>query len=292
MKANFPNSSSILVAGATGLIGNTIYRYLSENSNLSVFGSVRNSSVKSLFSPFNAKKLQSELEAFDYEKWNRIFRKIKPDVVINCVGITKHHYSGSDPLIAIPINSYFPHYLNSLCLEYGARLIHISTDCVFSGNEGDYLETDTPNSKDLYGHTKALGEINKAPSITLRTSTIGHELQSTLGLLDWFLAQKGACNGYKNAFFSGVTTIELAKIIERYIIPNHQLQGLYHVGSNKISKFDLLSIIAKEYSKKIEIIPDVQFKIDRSLNSCRFTDETGYKPPTWNQLIKEMRLTK
>ncbi len=282
----------ILVIGATGLIGSTIYKYLSANPKFSVFGSIRNSSDKRFFSSSLSSNLLSRADASDYQNWNNIFKKIQPDIVINCLGITKHVKGGNDPLVAIPINAYFPHYLNGLCQEYGARLIHISSDCVFSGNRGGYLEDDIPDAEDFYGKSKALGEILGGPAITLRTSTIGHELHTSFGLLDWFLGQKSSCQGYKNAFFSGIPTIELARIIEEYVIPSPKLQGLYHVGASKISKFDLLTQIAREYGKKIEIIPNTTFRIDRSLNSDRFYEATGYKPPSWMQLIKKMHLSK
>lgn len=282
----------ILVIGATGLIGSTIYKYLSANPKFSVFGSIRNSSDKRFFSSSLSSNLLSRADASDYQNWNNIFKKIQPDIVINCLGITKHLKGGNDPLVTIPMNAYFPHYLNALCQDYDARLIHISSDCVFSGNRGGYLEDDTPDAEDFYGKSKALGEILDGPAITLRTSTIGHELHTNFGLLDWFLGQKGSCQGYKKAFFSGVPTIELARIIEEYVIPGPKLQGLYHVGANKISKFDLLTQIACEYGKKIEIIPNTTFRIDRSLNSDRFYEATGYKPPSWMQLIKKMHLSK
>lgn len=137
-----------------------------------------------------------------------------------------------------------------------------------------------------------MGEIEEGPAVTLRTSIIGHELHTAYGLLEWFLNKKDSCQGYREAYFSGVPTIELARIIEEYIIPNPQLQGLYHLGVNKISKYDLLTQIASEYGKNIEIIPDIKFRIDRSLNSSRFYDATGYKPPPWTQLIKEMHSNK
>lgn len=283
---------SVLVVGSTGLIGSTVFRYLSANDNFSVFGTIRSPSGKRFFSPSQSAKLITEIQASSHHKWNYIFKKIKPDVVINCLGITKHLEGGNDPLVTIPINAYFPHYLNTLCQEYCARLVHISSDCVFSGSRGSYSEDEDPDAEDFYGRSKALGEITQGPGVTLRTSTIGHELNTALGLLDWFLGQKGSCQGFKGAFFSGVSTIELAKIIEQYVLPNPQLQGLYHVGAHKISKFDLLTQIAREYGKKIEIIPNVTFKIDRSLDSSRFYDATGYKPPSWKQLIKEMHLSK
>lgn len=292
MKNNSTKLTSILVVGASGLIGSTIFKYLSGNTNFSVFGTIRNPSNKKFFSPSHVTKLHSQIHASDVRKWNEVFKKIRPDIVINCLGITKHLEGGNDPLVTIPVNAYFPHYLNALSQEYGARLIHISSDCVFSGSQGGYLEGDAPDAEDFYGRSKALGEITQGPAITLRTSTIGHELNSKFGLLEWFLGQKGVCQGFKKALFSGVPTIELAKIIEKFIIPNPQLQGLYHVGGCKISKFDLLTQIAHEYGKKIEIIPNITFRIDRSLNSDRFYEATGYKPPSWKQLIKEMRLSK
>jgi len=292
MKKNTPNPISILVVGATGLIGSTLFMRLSLNSNYNVFGSIRNSNDKSYF-PFKlANKLIANAEASNYQKWSLIFEKVKPDIVINCLGITKHLQEGDDPLITIPINSYFPHYLNSICEKNHSRLIHISSDCVFSGAGGNYLESDIPDAQDLYGRSKALGEVSQGSAITLRTSTIGHELHSSFGLLDWFLAQSHSCQGFKNAYFSGVTTQELSRIIENYVIPDQGLQGLYHVGAAKISKFKLLSQIAHEYDKKIEIIPNYEFKIDRSLNSDRFCEATGYQPPAWSKLIREMHLRK
>ena len=292
MKNSSTKPETVLVVGATGLIGSTIFKHLLGNANLSVFGTMRNPLNKRFFSPLQASKLNSQHQVSDFHKWNETFKKIKPDVVINCLGITKHLEGGNDPLATIPVNAYFPHYLNTLCKRYGGRLIHISSDCVFSGKRGEYLEGDTADAEDFYGRSKALGEVIQGSAITLRTSTIGHELNSAFGLLDWFLGQKDSCQGFKRAYFSGVTTLELATIIEKYVIPNPELQGLYHVGANKISKFDLLTQIACVYGKKIEIVPNFTFKIDRSLNSDRFYKATGYKPSSWMQLIKEMHLSK
>ncbi len=283
---------SILILGATGLIGNTIFKYLSLNQAFNVYGSVRNLSSEKYFSSKISRNLVILDKFSENNKWLVLFKKIRPQVVINCIGITKHLTSGNDPLTSIPLNAYFPHYINSICHTYQSRLIHISSDCVFSGNKGGYLEEDICDANDFYGRSKALGEIKLGSAITLRTSTIGHELKTSFGLLEWFLKQRKSCSGYKHAYFSGVTTFELAKIINQYVIPNPQLQGLYHVGAKKISKFDLLNQIANEYERKIEIIPNTSFKIDRSLNSDRFYGATGYRPPSWPQLIREMHLNK
>ena len=284
--------TSILIIGATGLIGNIMFRYFSSNSNYKVYGSIRDNNDIGLFSSQIGTSLISGVSASDYQKWHNIFNEIKPNIAINCLGITKHLSGGIEPLISIPINAYFPHFLNSICIRYNTRLIHISSDCVFSGARGDYIEEDVTDANDIYGRTKAIGEVVDSTAITLRTSTIGHELKNSFGLLEWFLGQKNYCKGYKNVFFSGVPTIELARIIDEYVICNPELKGLYHVGAAKISKFDLLNKIAQQYGKKIEIIPEYSFRLDRSINSERFYSATGYRPASWDKLIRNMYINK
>ena len=275
------------------MIGSAIFRALSNKSNLDVYGSIRSEELKRFFKNDQQKSLIVCNDLLDQIQLANLFSEAQPNIVINCVGLTKHHKEADDALLAASINTMFPHRLADLCKSSNSRLIHISTDCIFSGLRGSYLEGDHSDADDIYGKSKYLGEVtNYSHVVTLRTSTIGHELQSAFGLLDWFLGQKSSCQGFKKAFFSGVPTVELAKIIEQYVLPNPQLCGLYHVGANKISKYDLLTQIAHEYNKKIEIIPNVTFKIDRSLNSDRFYEATGYKAPSWAQLIKEMHLSK
>ena len=184
-----------------------------------------------------------------------IFSSFKPDVVINCVGIIKQSDNSKHVLDSIPVNSLLPHRLSSLCRLLNARLIHFSTDCVFSGNKGSYLESDNPDPIDLYGRSKLIGEVMDQNTITLRTSIIGHELKSNKSLLNWFLSSQNEIKGYKNAFFSGLTTLEVAKVIEKYILPNPDINGLFHLASDRISKYDLLSKISEVYNHKIRIIP-------------------------------------
>jgi dTDP-4-dehydrorhamnose reductase len=179
--------------------------------------------------------------------------------------------------------------LAKLSNKYHFRLIHISTDCIFSGLKGNYAENDTPDATDLYGKTKLLGEINYKNAVTIRTSVIGHEVSTTQGLLDWFLSQSGVVKGFEKAIFSGLTNIELAKIIYKTIIPNYNLKGIYHISGETISKYRLLLIIKKIYNmKNIVIISEKKKKINRSLNSNYFKNETGYKSPAWLKMIKEM----
>ncbi|MBF0192059.1 MAG: SDR family oxidoreductase [Magnetococcales bacterium] len=277
-----------LVLGASGMIGSTVLRVLSEKQEWEVFGSVRSPAVKRFFAPSIADRLIDgvELEAFD--SLVSVLDRVRPQVVINCAGLTKHKPEADDPLITLPINALMPHRLARVCKLAGARLIHVSTDCVFSGEKGGYVESDFADARDVYGKSKALGELHQPGAVTLRTSTIGHELQSQYGLLDWFLAQQGRCKGFTRAIFSGLPTVVFAQVIRDVVIPNPELSGLYHVAAEPINKFDLLRLIADAYDKTIAIEADDRLVIDRSLNAQRFQLATGYRAPGWPELIHIM----
>jgi dTDP-4-dehydrorhamnose reductase len=185
-----------------------------------------------------------------------------------------------------------PHRISMICRVAKIRMIHISTDCVFSGKKGNYTEEDQSDAEDIYGRTKFLGEVSYPHCVTLRTSIIGRELKNKLGLIEWFLAQKGQINGYTKAIYSGFTTDEISRIIQNYVIPNPKLSGVYHVSSNPISKYDLLQLTKTAFHRTdIDILPEEQFFSDRSLNSTRFRSFTGYVPPTWEEMINELAAT-
>ena len=278
----------VLILGAGGMLGNAVIRVMCENQHLEVFGTIRSNNVPKIFSTEIAKKIITGFDVTYRDSLVKLFADIKPDVVINCVGLVKQLAEVDDPLIALPINAILPHQLANLCRLTEARLVHISTDCVFSGTKGNYKETDTPDATDLYGKSKYIGELNDTHTITLRVSIIGHELQSAHGLIDWFLAQQGSCKGFNQAVFSGLPTTVLAAIIRDIVLPKPELSGVYHVAAKPISKYDLLSLVAKVYGKAINIIPDDQLIIDRSLNADRFKSATGYEAPSWEELIRTM----
>ncbi|MBV5328900.1 MAG: SDR family oxidoreductase [Chlorobium sp.] len=278
----------ILVIGASGMIGSTVLRVLSEKNEWEVFGSVRNASVKRFFSDSIANRLIEGIDVLHLDSLLRILDQTQPDVVINCAGLTKHKPEAEDSLVSLPINALMPHRLAGLCKLAGARLIHISTDCVFSGQKGAYIEDDFADARDVYGKSKALGEVDYPHAITLRISTIGHELQSSYGLLNWFLSQEDHCKGYTRAVFSGLPTTVFSQVLRDRVIPHKQLSGLYHVAAQPISKYDLLKLIAGAYGKTIDIIPDDTLVIDRSLNADRFQSATGYIAPDWSELIQLM----
>lgn len=279
----------LLIIGITGMLGNTLFRYFNQQQGVEVVGTVRDSRAKSHFDPVQHNAIISGVDADHFDSITSAFAEAKPDIVINAVGLIKQLQSSKDPLSALPLNALFPHRLARLCAVAGARLVHISTDCVFTGNGGGYVETDTPDAVDLYGRSKLLGEVDYPHAITLRTSIIGHELGSANGLIGWFLSQEGTTRGFTRAIFSGFPTVELARIIERQVIPRADLHGLYHVASSPISKHDLLKLTAAEYGKDIEIVPDDTLVIDRSLNADRFNAATGYQPPAWQELVRAMK---
>lgn len=278
---------NVLVFGANGMLGSAVVRILSEAGNLSVFGTVRCNPVAGFSKSLQATIIPS-VDVDDQAALIRAFSDVRPSIVINCVGLIKQIAGGGDPLLAIPANAVFPHRLSRICELFDSRLIHISTDCVFSGDRGGYIESDIPDARDLYGLSKLLGETHSAHTLTLRTSIIGHELGTRHGLVEWFLSQREACKGYRRAIFSGLPTVVLAKIIRDIVIPRSDLFGLYHVAAAPISKFDLLTLIAHQYKKNIEIVPDDSVVIDRSLRADRFRHASGYVVDGWPELIKQM----
>lgn len=282
----------VLVIGASGMIGSTVLRVLSEKDDWAVFGTVRDRGVKRFFSASISERLIAGVDVEHQDLLVKVLDQIRPNVVVNCAGLTKHKPEADDPLVSIPINTLMPHRLAGLCKLVGARLIHVSTDCVFSGEKGGYVEDDFADARDVYGKSKALGEVHDPHAITLRTSTIGHELQSKYGLLDWFLSQDGRCKGYARAVFSGLPTVIFARVVRDVVIPRKDLSGLYHVAAKPIAKFDLLKMIAEIYGKSIDIVLDDKLVIDRSLDAMRFQSVTGYVAPEWPELIKLMHAFK
>lgn len=219
----------------------------------------------------------------------KIIQSFKPEYLVNCVGIIKQSNLADDPYESIAINSFLPHQLERLGESYNFRLIHISTDCVFDGKAGNYKETDLSNAYDLYGKTKFLGEVAYGAGITLRTSIIGHAIAGQkVGLIDWFLSQNGRAKGYTKAIFSGLTTLELTKVILDIIIAKNIESGLYQIASAPITKFDLLSKVALIYQKDIRIEPSENVIIDRSLNGSKFFKLTSYSAPSWSDMLEEM----
>jgi dTDP-4-dehydrorhamnose reductase len=278
----------ILILGGAGMLGHQLWRQL--HSNHEIWVTLRKPlsyySGQGLFEPT---RTLSGIDATDASALVGAFRAARPEAVINCIGIIKQLKESKNPLLSLSINSLLPHQLSQLCAVAGARLVHISTDCVFSGRAGSYTEDAVSDAEDLYGRTKFLGEVHEDHCITLRTSIIGRELETQSGLIEWFLSQNGKrIKGYRRAVYTGFTTFELARIIERILIQHTDLHGLWQVSSDSISKYDLLLLAKSAFSWEGEILPDDTFVCDRSLNSARIREKTGYAPPAWQAMIDEL----
>ena len=238
---------------------------------------------------FDPSRSHGQVSAQDFDSVVRALAAVRPAAVVNCIGIVKQDAAAKDPYQSIAVNALFPHRLAQACGAAGARLIHISTDCVFTGRSGHYAESCVTDAEDLYGRTKALGEVDYEHCLTLRTSMIGRELQGSHGLVEWFLGQQGkTVRGFKRAVFSGFTTEALAAIISDLIADHRELHGVWHVAAEPINKFDLLSLVKGAFNLDIEIEPDETFVCDRSLDAARFRQATGFTPPSWPQMIERM----
>ena len=272
----------VVVLGATGLLGSTVFNVLSERKNWLVYGTIRTEESRRFFAPKLKRNLVTGFDVLEQVDLIKLFEQTKPNVVINCVSLAKPLLNEGRPL------NILPHRLAHLCSLADARLVHISSDGVFSGSKGQYTEDDIPDARDIYGLSKLLGEVIIPHAIMLRTSMLGPELYGTNGLLAWFLSQHKVCRCFNRSIFSGLPTVVLARIIRDYIIPKPELFGVYHVGAQPISKFDLLKLVAEIYGKRIELIPVEQPVCDRSLNPARFFAATGYQAPEWPELIRIM----
>ena len=278
----------VLVLGASGMLGHAVLRCFADSPGHEVIGSARSASVLSLLPPSLRDSVICGIDVENPDGISRLFAQAKPNVVINCIGLVKQLAEADDPLSAIPVNGLLPHRLARLCQVANARFVHISTDCVFTGLKGMYREDDPADAQDMYGRSKHLGEVDEPNAITLRTSIIGHELASAHGLIGWFLAQNEGVRGFTRAVFSGLPTVELARVIRNHVLPRPELRGLYHVSAEPISKYELLRLVAQSYGKSTAITADDRLVIDRSLDSTRFRAATGYAPPEWPALIRAM----
>ena len=282
----------ILILGGSGMLGHRLWVDL--NKQHETWVTIRGNANEFPNTPdFPRELIRENVDALNFDQVTRALASIQPDLVINCIGLIKQMgHLARDPLFSISLNAMLPHRISMICRVAKIRMIHISTDCVFSGKKGNYTEEDQSDAEDIYGRTKFLGEVSYPHCVTLRTSIIGRELKNKLGLIEWFLAQKGQINGYTKAIYSGFTTDELSRIIQNYVIPNPKLSGVYHVSSNPISKYDLLQLTKTAFHRTdIDILPEEQFFSDRSLNSSRFRSFTGYVPPTWEEMINELAAT-
>ncbi len=270
----------VLILGSSGLLGNTLKIFLKEKKIRLYFISKKKTSKSNL----NLRNFKN------FKKLEQIIKKINPKYIINCIGVTHHRKTNENKINTKFINSTLPLYLSKLCLEYKIYLVHISTDCVFSGKSGNYSEKSRKNPIGYYGLTKSKGEVKNRYTTTIRTSFIGPEVKTKNQLLNWFLAQKNEIKGFDKAFFSGLTSLELSNIIYTYFLKKHFFYNfILNIGGPKISKYKLLLLISKIFKKKIIIKKFSKLKIDRSLNSKKFRKLSKYKMKKWDKMLVELK---
>ncbi len=272
--------------GAAGMLGHKLCQVL--GASFEVYGTFRNAV------PDTPRIYENTIPipGVDVSRGDSLGRAVataRPDVVVNAVGIVKQLALAKDAISSIQVNSLLPHVLARMGTDHGFRIVHISTDCVFSGRKGGYTEDDTPDPVDLYGRSKLLGELDGATALTLRTSIIGRELRTRNGLVEWFLSQRGgSVNGFARAIYTGLTTEALALTIVSVLRSEHPLHGLWHVSSPAISKYDLLRRLNVAFATGTEIVRDESVVCDRSLESARFWAMTGLGTPLWDDMIASM----
>ena len=278
----------MLILGGTGMLGHKLVQAYKERFETWV--TLRSEFHDyERFNFFERERTIGGVDGFDVATVVRAFHTARPEVVINAIGVIKQLPEADDAFTALNINSLFPHRLAALCRASGCRLISLSTDCVFNGRRGAYTEDDISDAEDMYGRTKFLGEVAAEQCLTLRTSIIGRELASSHGLVEWFLNNVGkTVRGYTEAIYTGLPTAIMAELIATVIEDHPDLSGVYHVSSDHISKYDLLVLMRDAYGIQIEIAPFDGYRIDRSLNSKRFRDVTGFKPKPWAEMINAM----
>lgn len=278
----------ILILGATGMLGHMLVRVLS--TDFIVFGTALGRYDKNLVfaKTLPENRWINHLDAENWDSVKSVIHQVSPTVIINCVGLVKQRMTDQDILRALCLNSLTPHRLAAICEFEGIKLVHISTDCVFDGGPGIKRLSDVPNATDLYGTTKRLGEVVRGNALTLRTGFVGRQLSNFDGLFEWILSKKGSrVTGYKNAIYSGLTTMTLGHVIDDVLKHHYSLAGLYQVASTPISKFDLISKLNELLNLKLTIDPDFDFVCDRSLDGTRFFEDTNIRVPSWDQMLVE-----
>jgi dTDP-4-dehydrorhamnose reductase len=282
----------ILIIGGAGMLGHRVWITLAEHYE--VYGTIRSESNKALlkFSQINPSKIIGNVDILNESSLHDAFSVSQPDLVINCVGILKVEPTAENKISSIEINSLFPHKLSKKCKEFDSRLIHFSTDCVFDGLKGKFSEESNDFSKDLYGVSKRMGEVElEEHCLTIRTSIIGREITPRGSLVEWFIKESGNnITGYRNAIFSGYPTYTISKIIRDYIIEDKSLSGIYHISNEPIDKYTLLLAIKEKFSLNININEDKDFKIDRSLDSQKFKSKTNCKTFTTKELMDDLSI--
>lgn len=279
----------ILILGVNGMLGHRLARTLNSDFDFQVWGTSRSPLALPEGAVIEPDRHIVGVSALEFETVREVLRRVRPDAVVNCIGIVKQRAESKSAVPSIEINSLFPHRLAMECGDLGIRVIHLSTDCVFTGQKGAYTESDVPDARDMYGRSKLLGELEESGCLTMRTSIIGWALSDFTGLLDWYASNRGSTiNGYRNVRFSGLSTESLSRVIGRVIADHPALHGVYQVSADSIDKYSLLKRLDELLGWGTEIVPVDEPVMDRSLDSSRFRQDAAWEPPSWDEMLNEL----
>lgn len=279
----------ILILGGTGMLGHKLWQYLSARfpeTYATIRGYCADYKKFDLFK--NTDRVIEKIDMSNFPDMEKVLRRIKPDIILNCIGVTKRREEGDDLAVNIALNALLPYQLAFWGANNNAKVINFSTDCVFDGKTGNYTEESPVSATDVYGKTKAMGELKTGNTLTLRSPFIGPELHRRTELLEWFLSQAGTVKGFRKAVYSGLTTLELSRVVESILIKYPNARGLYNVSGQPINKFDLLMLIREKMKLDVKVVPDDSFVCDRSLDSSKFRREFDYRPPSWEVMMDEL----
>jgi dTDP-4-dehydrorhamnose reductase len=283
-------SATVLILGGSGMLGHKLVQVLSPE--FQVWTTVRTSAPT--FTRLAVASKVRVIGCVSVDDIDSVFAAIelsKPQVIINCIGVVKQVEDSLNPIANIAVNALFPHQLFQKCKAADIRLITVSTDCVFSGARGNYSEDDLADAQDRYGRSKRLGEVDAPGCLTIRTSLVGRQLSNAYGLIEWFFSRQGTTvDGYTNALFSGVTTLKAAELITDVVLRHNELWGIRHLASEPISKYDLLTLVKRTFNLNIDINRNDSLHCDRTLNCRKFVNDTGYRIPSWTDMIEQMSL--
>lgn len=281
----------ILILGGSGMLGHKLFQHLLPRfpGTMCTLRGRTTDSPYDRIDLFQKSGVIEGVDLADFHGLESLLRRMKPEILVNCLGVIKQRDEANQFVPSILINALLPHQLASLAAQWGGWLIHFSTDCVFSGRKGMYTESDPSDAEDLYGKSKFLGETPEANALTIRTSIIGRELARHRSLLDWFLSNRGGhVKGYRKSIYSGVTTNHLAEVVAHVIEHHRELNGVYQVASSAINKYDLLCLLREAYGLDVEIEAVDGEDVNRSMDGTRFRVTTGYACPSWPDLVRQL----
>jgi len=282
----------VLVLGATGMLGHKLIQRLAAGG-LSVFGTMRSSSppptAAARVALSAADRILHDVDVLQDGPLQAAIEMADPDVVVNAVGVIKQIDVAKDPVTSISTNALLPHRTAAFCKKRGARLVQFSTDCVFAGRRGPYAENAPTDAEDLYGRSKLLGEVSGPGCLTIRSSIVGRELRGRSSLVEWFLSQRGGqATGFTGALYTGLTTNVMSDLVGKLIMEYPEVDGIWHVASEPISKYELLQFVNTRYKLGITLGRDDKFFCDRRLDGGAFRKRTGFNAPSWDTMIAEM----